>query len=329
MINLPINSQKAKTFYKSINTKDGNYKSKTSRLQELINNKRTVNPNDLDILVLRHIKNILKNIIISTPKGLEIIIKEFELKGYQDRIYNSNTNKTTKLGDEIRDLFNYKSFRSASRGINLGKVLNVKSCSTCNTQYTLNTSSKALYHFDHYYPKSVYPYLSLSFYNLLPCCANCNMGKSDKAFNLTDNIHPYEESFHRIAKFNIDRYSLTEFLIDPKKKEDSINYEIGLRAKYFGNIIYENKLKNYIKEYRIEIQYEHFKDIAAEIYLKSRYYHKKKRKELRDFFKNEGIDLNEQQIRRFIVGNYTEEKDILKRPLAKFMTDISSDLIFK
>jgi hypothetical protein len=31
-------------------------------------------------------------------------------------------------------------------------------------------------------------------------------------------------------------------------------------------------------------------------------------------------------INRFIVGNYTEDKDLLRRPLAKMMRDISEDI---
>ena len=50
--------------------------------------------------------------------------------------------------------------------------------------------------FDHFYDKATYPVLSLSFYNLIPCCHICNATlKTTKKFSLKSHIHPYHDSF--------------------------------------------------------------------------------------------------------------------------------------
>lgn len=329
MISIKIDSSKVKEYYKKIDTSKGNYTSISSRLQLWIDK----NPTHPDIIIARDIKNRLKKIFIATPKELELIINEYNSNGYQYRIFNpalGRSGELTSFGNIIKNIFNYKSFRQSKKAIWFSNSLNIKSCTTCNTQYTLMTNQrsgeKLLFHLDHYFPKSVYPYLSLSYFNLIPCCASCNMSKSNKPFSLKENIHPYIENFNDIAKFNLDKSSLLGFLIDPNKNEEEIKYQVDIRAKYFGNKIFETKLENYLREFRINEQYLQFKDIAAETYLKSRYYHKKRRNELKDFFHDSGIVINDDFIKRFILGNYHQDKDLLKRPLAKFMKDLGDDL---
>lgn len=329
MIQIKIDNLNVLSYYKKIETSKGKYFSVSKKLQNWID-KNSTNP---DIDIVRDIKRKLKKILIATPKELEVIINEYDRNGFQLRVFNpalGRNGELTAFGNVLKDIFNYKSFRQSKKAIWFSNSLNIKSCTTCNAQYTLKTNQtsgeKLLFHLDHYFPKSVYPYLSLSYYNLIPCCASCNMSKSNKSFTLNENIHPYVENFHDIAKFNLDKSSLLDFLIDPNKNDDKIEYEVGIRAKYYGNIVYEKKLENYLKEFRINEQYIQFKDIAAETYLKSRYYHKKKRTELNEFFKNSGIDISDELIKRFILGNYHQDKDLLKRPLAKFMKDIGEDL---
>jgi hypothetical protein len=326
MIAFKIDSSKAKNFEKLIDTSKGHYISVSIKLQNWI----IANPTNPNVQVAKDIKFNLKKIITEKPKGMEVIINDFKRNGHQAKIYSIVTNKLTPFGNELKTIFNYKSFRQSKKAIWFADSMNLKSCATCNTQYTLKTTQnkkvKLLFHLDHYFPQSVYPYLSLSYYNLIPCCSSCNMSKSDKPFTLKQNIHPYIESFHEIAKFNIDKSSLLDFLIDPNKNEEKINYQIDIRAKYFGNKIYEKKLENYLREFRINEQYVQFKDIAAETYLKSRYYHKFRRNELMKLFHKSNVNISDELINRFILGNYHQDKDILKRPLAKFMKDIGEDL---
>lgn len=58
--------------------------------------------------------------------------------------------------------------------------------------------------FDHYFPKSRYPFLSISLYNLIPACTRCNSGlKGDIFKGLPNMAHPYLEDMHKHMKFRI------------------------------------------------------------------------------------------------------------------------------
>ena len=50
---------------------------------------------------------------------------------------------------------------------------------------------------DHYLPKSKYPLLAITPYNLIPCCSDCNRDKLDGLFNSREKetMHPYYDDF--------------------------------------------------------------------------------------------------------------------------------------
>lgn len=89
---------------------------------------------------------------------------------------------------------------SKSKSYWLAEHIGHNSCTYCNRQYTFTVSGKnngeriTRPAFDHWFPKSRFPLLSLNLYNLIPCCAICNSGaKGDKVFQLTEFVHPYEQ----------------------------------------------------------------------------------------------------------------------------------------
>ncbi|MCU5530672.1 hypothetical protein OCA90_07600, partial [Bacillus cereus] len=87
----------------------------------------------------------------------------------------------------------------------MGLDLNV--CPYCNRQYIssyYSKNGKTRGDLDHFFPKKKYPYLALSFYNLIPSCKVCNSSlKNDKDFTYVKNIHPYEEGFEDKYLFTI------------------------------------------------------------------------------------------------------------------------------
>jgi hypothetical protein len=75
-------------------------------------------------------------------------------------------------------------------------------CVYCNRQYTFNIvrdggknndNRIARPALDHWFPKSLFPLMSLSYYNLIPSCTVCNSSaKADGIWALNTHIHPYE-----------------------------------------------------------------------------------------------------------------------------------------
>jgi len=324
MIRINKNKVKANDFANLFLKPGGKY-ALTTKIDDWL----AANPKHRGRGMFKYLKSNINHILTAEPKDLELIIQEFDKKGYRTKILNKK-GKLNKLGKEIEDLFNYKGFRKGTKAIWLTNELKIKSCTYCNSQYTLtvkhNNKTKLLFHLDHFYPKSVYPYLSLSYYNLIPCCASCNMSKSDKPYVIEENIHPYEDSLDEIAKYNATSKSLAQFLLNVNKNENKIELLLNIRTKYFGDLKTEKKLENYKNEFKVETQYQQFKDVVGDTYLKGLFYNSNRKMELITFFKkHKGITLTQEMIHRFIVGNYTEDKDLLKRPLAKLMKDISED----
>lgn len=77
----------------------------------------------------------------------------------------------------------------------------IKVCPYCNQQFVypvVTSKGKMRGSIDHFLPKSKYPYLSMSIYNWIPCCSNCNsylkrtLEFSFNDFNLyDDNLSDY------------------------------------------------------------------------------------------------------------------------------------------
>lgn len=88
----------------------------------------------------------------------------------------------------------------------LCEKLQIDVCPYCNRQYIYtyakDAQKKNTAEIDHFRPKSKYPYLSCSLYNLIPSCHTCNSIKHDKDENI---IYPYTESFGNVGKFQIKR----------------------------------------------------------------------------------------------------------------------------
>lgn len=129
--------------------------------------------------------------------------------------YKNSFNKITKKQNETRYnkmmmAFGYDNFCKSKKIWNayeLCKKLKVNVCPYCNREYTFtigNTKEKKLRpEIDHFFPKSEYPYLSCSLYNMIPSCHICNHGKREFGERI---LYPYNDGFDKDitfrAKFN-------------------------------------------------------------------------------------------------------------------------------
>ena len=326
MIKIKIDPRLADDYLKIIYTSSGKYISPSDKLEKWLND----NKQDPFKGIVKYIADNFEEIIKETPQKHQKRIDDFETLGYHKEVFDTTTKKLTPIGAIIKDIFNYDGFRKSKKALWIAKELNIKSCVYCNTQYALTvkhaSKTKMLFHLDHFFPKSVYPWLSLSLYNLIPCCASCNMSKSNNPYRISENIHPYLDSLDEMAKYEADKASLVRFLLDINKNEHKIDLKLKLRNTHTFNRTSQNKLNNYKADFKSETQYKQFNDVVAETYLKALYHNSHRKKELIKFFeKNTQTTLSTEMINRFIVGNYTDEKDLLKRPLAKMMRDISKD----
>ncbi|MGB5919555.1 hypothetical protein [Arcobacter sp.] len=184
--------------------------------------------------------------------------------------------------------------------------LNIKTCPYCNRNYIFVVKKGKLRpEIDHFYPKTVYPYLAVNYFNLIPSCQTCNKTKSDK-FN-PNWINPYD-----VEKVD---YKLTY-------KPKSINFTEVENLKYdFDSFDIDFiSVNENIKTFKLKELYKQHKDIVLELLIKKAYYPKSYIEELKAF------GFSEDEVYRYLLGNYKKEEDLHKRPLSKLIKDISEEL---
>lgn len=200
------------------------------------------------------------------------------------------------------------------------KRLEIRTCIYCNAQFAITTGNKknalcGRYELDHFYPKSTYPFLCTSFFNLQPSCASCNKSKSDNKalFSLyTKNPNDLSPFIFVLDKKSIVRYMLTQNCEDLKLSFNS------------SHVSYNPLTDDHEDKFHITELYNTQKDIVEEIIWKAKIYNKSYQESLRDSFSR--LFHGNDNFNRFIISNYDQAKDIHKRPMAKMIQDIAKQL---
>jgi len=293
-------------------------------------NLEITNPVQLDIL--QYLYDNFSYIITAKPRDLKNIVDKFNDNQWQQEVFETYKNskgdvkqRTSKFGEEILHLLGYKErFRkNVNRGVWLANQLNIKSCPYCNANYTIITEKKygkelLKFQLDHFFPKSEFPYLSISLYNLIPSCANCNITKSSKPLSLNEYYHPYDMNLAQKAKFHLKYEPTPEKLILENISKQ--NLEIEFIPKHPDPL---DIVKKHNEMYHIDGVYNRHQDYAEELLMLAIIYTKK---QASNHLHIKGLFANEEQYYRFLLRNYHLEKDTLKRPLSKFTQDIAKQL---
>ena len=270
---------------------------------------------------------LLKKII---DKGKDFVVQKELFLDYENKEIDKiikimkKKNKKSKSILEIRfeelniseeylpnQLFCYKKFQDGNKNWGRHKLLflmEIEVCPYCQrnyiSSYEENNSKKTTADLDHFYPKSLYPFLALSLYNFIPSCQICNSRfKGNK--DTRDSIYLYEEGFDELGvKFRTSKEVISEILgerysdfyvkIDYenlKNKEDGEKVKnsienLGLdrvykksHNQYIQNLLYniekypENYLENCVEMFESNVDKkkqleEYFKDIVKEPYRK-------------------------------------------------------------
>lgn len=201
------------------------------------------------------------------------------------------------------------------------RQIGIKSCVYCNANYTITEEKgQAFYDIDHWMPKSRYPFLAISFYNLQPACHTCNMLKNDDEKH--EYLGLYEECKDKnldVFKFEISHSNITEYITNGRMN----NLRIGILPTIKE---YRKLVKDMDKKLHLTEIYSEHKDIAEEIIRRKQIFNQSYLDSLGPIFSSSKYDINEKDIVRFIMGMYVEKDDIHKRPLNKMMLDIYESL---
>lgn len=266
----------------------------------------------------------IKNILLAKENELiELIIL------IDKRLNKLSVNHKNIIIKKIQNLFKYKDkYQNSVLTPFFTENFNFRTCFYCNKDFITNFNVKkevSTFQLDHFYDKATYPYLALSFYNLIPSCPTCNSSKvkgSKNTFEHDSNvgkfqnetcISPNDENFdfHQKVKFKL-------FLDDScknlhiKSKDD---IDITLKEQF------TDKYNKYIEIFKLNPRYKAHKDIVYDMIEKAELYPESRLKELQDLT---GIPF--QEIKKDIFNLIDENEDLSKQPFSKLIVDMSKEL---
>jgi hypothetical protein len=204
-----------------------------------------------DYLLNNNYEN-LRRLIVSRPDVLKTIIAEIEVicgVGFFSNDIDYDRANLTPFGIIVQNVFNYSLYRSKLECINNCDLFNLAFCPYCNEQLiqvitdtnglTGNTYSLALLQLDHFYPQVRHPYLSVSFFNLIPGCSPCNAQlKLQKRFDIDTHFNPFQKRLDDYFKFKLDNVFL--------------NSEADVVIRYVNKLPYSD---NAFRDFRIISRY--------------------------------------------------------------------------
>ena len=273
------------------------------------------------------------DILIAQPEKLKnFIIEEEQLV---KQCWGGN--RPSKVNDIFLEIFSYKSFSEGKYIDSKNKAkdsewdawtflkgLNISVCPYCNADtvfasIVLKKGKGAIpirSALDHYYPKSKYPFLAISLYNLVPSCDRCNSKtKERREMHNYDTTHPYTDNFHDGIRFskkiltpggfcgNPDDFNLE---LVPTGKDSELITKAGNMAEFFS-----------IKEVYNSI----FKHEAAKIIEKINFCVDSYRSTLKP------LGLSDEELDNLMWGDILDPSQINRNRLAKMTIDLRNEKI--
>lgn len=196
------------------------------------------------------------------------------------------------------------------------KRMGLNTCVYCNASYAVATDDrKATFHVDHWLPKSEYPFLCISFFNLYPACMHCNLLKSKKT---TCNFCLYTDNSDLLDpfKFSIDDKSIIKYLLSNDFELLKVNLKSDTLTK---------EAEEHFNFFHLGGLYSQFSDEIEEIVWKAKIYNESYRNQLLAAY-NKIFPFNIHAFKRFYLGFYPDAKDVHKRPLTLLKQSIAKEM---
>lgn len=319
-----INDEYCSNLFSGRNT---NFEMPKDRLKQLASNLWSAYRKGIDNEVpwskyLRYVKHIIKHY------DKIIALKPSQFDEYQECYFSnlSDTELAMKIllskpfYQLIVEAMRYDDVRNTEYAPYVRK-LGIKTCVYCNAQFSLPTHGKGnansdvtTYEIDHFYPKSRYPFLCTTFFNLAPSCGPCNRRKNDKSVKFCLYTENKDEDERFPFYFSLDRDSVNKYLITNKKED--LNFILQGEAELLESH----------KVFHLDDIYEEHKDVAEELVWRHKIYNKTYRDSILSQFKEIFDKIEDNECYRLLFGIYPSSTRIHKRPLTLFGRNISEQL---
>lgn len=247
-----------------------------------------------------------------------------------------------KFNEETEAFFlnKYDNFRN-SQAVKLIRKLNIRVCPYCNRNYmelyNEGEKGKIAKHvfkgeLDHYFPKSQYPHLAISVFNLIPCCKICNHEKHE---NDSRVLYPYSNNNKLTCKFTLsmltddDEFDITFNEKIHEYQKNDVTYIQGTSDNFKINIKsidseFNDLVRNSNKAFKLEKKYNSSKSYVKEL-LRKRYIYTEEYANILSGTFNEVFKAPE-DVKKTIFSNELNESDYKDRPLSKLTYDILKEL---
>lgn len=296
-------------------------------------------------------KNTLTPGHYGSRRGQELLRDVFQYDFYRKGLDESMKHKDIKNNRAKRWLFD------------LLDLLEIRVCPYCNRQYTVvlkteerdeassetadenlegSTLENSKIHlkkwirpnYDHYFPKSRYPYLALSLFNLVPCCGVCNQSKGEWDTFRFPILYPYEESFGDTCRFQFDLERIETRNQESRKaywseKEPNIisedSYGFCMRIDYNRNAeegSLDSKIKNADELFHLTDFYNEHRDYIRDMKRNHDFFGKAYQEAIAKVFPG----ITPEQIRQHMYMMEIKEENYSKRPLARLTRDVDAEL---
>lgn len=268
-------------------------------------------------LYVDNIISFYDEIILLKPNDFEKFKKEkFNmLKDNQLSVLIPGFPKAKKFYEAVVDSMRYHEVQKAEIRPYM-KELGLNTCIYCNASYAVATDDrKATFHVDHWLPKSEYPFLCISFFNLYPACMHCNQLKSKKT---TCNFCLYTDNSDLLDpfKFSIDDKSIIKYMLF----NNADLLKVNLKSDKFPK-----DAEEHFDSFHLGGLYSQFSDEIEEIIWKAKIYNESYRNQLLAAY-NKNFPFNMHAFKRFYLGFYPDAKDVHKRPLTLLKQSIAKEM---
>lgn len=254
------------------------------------------------------------------------------------RVFNVILNPKTKvchLKTMLQQIFNYNNFigqynPSKWGAYSLAEKLQVAVCPYCNRQFTTTYQSingRTRPQLDHFFDKATYPYLAVSFFNLIPSCYVCNSNlKGKKAFSLDTHLHPYDEGFEGYRRFTVKFEEGKDIDYVGIFEGNVQGFTIGFKDNSLIDKSHPfwEKARGNTDVFKLIELYNTHKDYASDLILKSKIYNVDQIQNLLQTFPD--LFQNESEVIKLAAGASNTDDDFTKRVLSKFTQDLLFDL---
>ncbi len=253
----------------------------------------------------------LKRLITAKPEALEGIINAVVIH------YPDFTNPASDCYFVLYNIFVSSCYNISNKfsKYDFIKSIDKDTCPYCNRNYIyyISKSKEIKPQIDHFFPKSKYPFLAMSFYNLIPSCQTCNGfgAKEEKDPLIEGLINPY---LLRNSDFTFTYVPNSAGIISSLLDKNSI------KVKILKNI------PGHLNVFKLTELYEQHADHIVELIVKSKIKYSETYRDYLKKYRESGLKFSENEIDRMILGNYTTDEDGHKRPLAKLYQDIGREL---